>query len=150
MYTNSHSQKRFPTACRFFAQGICRAGQSCSFAHILPLEGEPDNSAHAVLFGDAIDDSPGAFSPQHIAGSTTDSHSLQKAIRDLELDQLQKIYDVHYLRTRYRTPIFLLDVARLTLPLKRERFLHSCGNLFAFSILCRRFIRITFASCYSP
>ncbi|KAI9276815.1 hypothetical protein BDA99DRAFT_119235 [Phascolomyces articulosus] len=52
MYTNAHSTKRFPTACRFFSQGNCRAGEECLFAHILPIKGIPNNASHQVLFGD--------------------------------------------------------------------------------------------------
>ncbi|KAG2226490.1 hypothetical protein INT45_014234 [Circinella minor] len=55
MFTNAHSTKRFPTACRFFSQGNCRAGEDCLFAHILPIKGIPNNASHQVLFGD-IDD----------------------------------------------------------------------------------------------
>ncbi|KAI9318074.1 hypothetical protein BX666DRAFT_1934551 [Dichotomocladium elegans] len=79
MYMSSHSTKRFPTACRFFSQGNCRAGDNCLFAHILPIKGTPSNTAHAVVFGDALDESP---------------VPLQKAICDIELDQLEKKYNV--------------------------------------------------------
>lgn len=99
MYSTAHSTKRFPTACRFFAQGNCRAGDDCLFAHILPIQGVPATNAHAVLIGDnALDDTiPIPSSPTHdtITNNNSDSHSIQRAIRDLELDQLEKKYKPH-------------------------------------------------------
>ncbi|KAJ8661540.1 hypothetical protein O0I10_002807 [Lichtheimia ornata] len=98
MYSTAHSTKRFPTACRFFAQGNCRAGDECLFAHILPIHGVPSANAHAVIIGDnALDDTtiPIASSPTHQSisqNNNSDSHSIQRAIRDLELDQLEKKY----------------------------------------------------------
>lgn len=73
MYT---TPKRFPPICRFYSQGICRAGQDCSFAHILP-------------FSDKIsDDVP-----------EKDSQSIQKAIRELEIIQVEKKYQRNIKRT---------------------------------------------------
>lgn len=98
MFTSPQSTKRFPPACRFFAQGQCRAGDECSFAHILPIKGPPINASHAVLFDDALhelDEPP----PQEL--NAGDSHSIQSAIRDLEMDQLIKKFRPRFLRTRY-------------------------------------------------
>ena len=64
MFTNAHSTKRFPTACRFFSQGNCRAGEECLFAHILPIKGIPNNASHQVLFGD-IDDIDATLDNHH-------------------------------------------------------------------------------------
>lgn len=32
---NQPQSRRFPPPCRFFSKGTCRAGEQCSFAHIL-------------------------------------------------------------------------------------------------------------------
>ncbi|KAI8047433.1 uncharacterized protein B0P05DRAFT_362506 [Gilbertella persicaria] len=80
MYT---TPKRFPAPCRFYSQGNCRAGQDCQFAHILPFHtskvklGEQNHKDHAIH----------------------DSNSIQKAIRNLELDQLEKKYSSFFQRT---------------------------------------------------
>lgn len=73
MYT---TPKRFPPTCRFYSQGICRAGQDCSFAHILPFS---DKSSKNV---------PG-----------NDLYSIQTAIRELEIDQVEKKYQANIKRT---------------------------------------------------
>ncbi|KAI9492333.1 hypothetical protein BDB00DRAFT_828541 [Zychaea mexicana] len=140
MYANAHSTKRFPTACRFFSQGNCRAGDECLFAHILPIKGSPSNLSHDLLFGDLdrvdaianrndichhADSEASASEPLHpqplqppetipataeaeamtIApaslvqpqqrksiSTSSETHSIHKAIRDLELGQLEKNY----------------------------------------------------------
>lgn len=98
MFANPRSVKRFPTACRFFSQGNCREGEGCLFAHILPLLGTPNNESHAVVFGDAFAEQQPM---QHQSASfSSDSHSLQKAIRDLEIDQLEKKFRPHFHQTR--------------------------------------------------
>ncbi|KAI8380850.1 hypothetical protein BD560DRAFT_432038 [Blakeslea trispora] len=74
MYT---TPKRFPAPCRFYSQGNCRAGQDCQFAHILPF-----NSTKS------IEDQP-----------VQDLNSIQKAIRNLELDQLGKKYASFFQKT---------------------------------------------------
>ncbi|ORZ25905.1 hypothetical protein BCR42DRAFT_401181 [Absidia repens] len=81
MYVTTSHTKRFPTHCRFFSQGNCRAGQECHFAHSLPLKGSPHGHSvqHTVLFGDE-------------ASLDLEPESIQKAIRDLELDQLDRTY----------------------------------------------------------
>ncbi|ORX58175.1 hypothetical protein DM01DRAFT_1333841 [Hesseltinella vesiculosa] len=58
--TSTHSPKRFPTLCRFFQQGHCRAGSDCQFRHPLPLTGTPSRSLHhAIVFGEgSLDTSP--------------------------------------------------------------------------------------------
>lgn len=77
MYTTA---KRFPASCRFYAQGNCRAGQDCHFAHILPLS----NSPKKVSPVENVETSY-SFSP-------SSSSSLQKVIRDIEINQLEKKY----------------------------------------------------------
>lgn len=77
MYTTT---KRFPAPCRFFTQGNCRAGQECQFAHILPFNGTPKSKSQAVDVGEESN------------GSGQDLHSIQKAILNLEIDQLEKKY----------------------------------------------------------
>ncbi|KAI8329739.1 hypothetical protein BC941DRAFT_506605 [Chlamydoabsidia padenii] len=88
MYATTTHTKRFPTQCRFFTQGNCRAGQDCHFAHTLPLKGQPngDTVQHAVLFGDE-------------ATLDLEPESIQKAIRVLELDQLGRTYKDQILKT---------------------------------------------------
>jgi hypothetical protein len=88
MYTNTNT-KRFPAPCRFFSQGNCRAGQDCHFAHILPLKGTPKSKSHSVLIGEALGENC----------TSQDHNSIQKAIRDLELDQFEKKYQAHLLKT---------------------------------------------------
>ena len=98
MYANTHSTKRFPTACRFFSQGNCRAGEECLFAHILPIKGPPSNAAHQVRFGDAIDDAP---NQQKSLSTSSETPSIHKVIRDHELGQLEKNYKHYFREPRY-------------------------------------------------
>ena len=86
MYTTS---KRFPASCRFFTQGNCRAGSECQFAHILPFNGPPKNKMHSVSIG------------EEATSSNSDLNSIQKAIRNLELDQLDKRYGSCFQKTTY-------------------------------------------------
>ncbi|KAI8098892.1 uncharacterized protein BX664DRAFT_319869 [Halteromyces radiatus] len=88
MYATTSHTKRFPSQCRFFTQGNCRAGQECQFAHTLPLKGTPHSHTvpHTVLFGDE-------------ATLDLEPESIQKAIRDLELDQLDRAYKDHIQKT---------------------------------------------------
>jgi hypothetical protein len=92
MYTTT---KRFPASCRFFTQGNCRAGQECHFAHILPFNGPPKNKTHSVIIGEDNNNNManGPISP------TQDLNSIQKAIRNLELDQLEKKYSTCFQNT---------------------------------------------------
>ncbi|KAI7887118.1 hypothetical protein K492DRAFT_189533 [Lichtheimia hyalospora FSU 10163] len=127
MYSTTHSTKRFPTPCRFFAQGNCRAGDECLFAHILPIQGVPSTTAHAVLFGDnALDDTipiPSSPTITHNDNSNnSDSHSIQRAIRDLELDQLEKKYKPHIHPSSGPQDSF--SVISVSLPLQDSRILH--------------------------
>ncbi|KAI7869204.1 hypothetical protein BDF14DRAFT_1880374 [Spinellus fusiger] len=72
-----HVTKRFPAQCRYYSQGSCRAGEECVFSHVLPLKG-----------------------PQETEGVADDmAHSLQCAIRDLELEQLENKYRRYYKST---------------------------------------------------
>ncbi|KAI8978960.1 hypothetical protein BDB01DRAFT_256565 [Pilobolus umbonatus] len=73
-----NTPKRFPAPCRFFTQGNCRAGKECHFAHILPIQGVPSKNSHLILIGDAVED------------SIQDLNSIQKAIRNIEIEQLKK------------------------------------------------------------
>lgn len=88
MYTTS---KRFPAPCRFFTQGNCRAGSECQFSHILPFNGPPKNKIHSVNIGDESSST----------SSIQDLNSIQTAIRNLELDQLEKIYSACFQKTTY-------------------------------------------------
>jgi hypothetical protein len=88
MYTTT---KRFPASCRFFSQGNCRAGQDCHFAHILPFNASPKNKQHTIVMNENNDLS--STSP------TQDLNSIQKAIRNLELDQLEKKYSAFFQKT---------------------------------------------------
>lgn len=81
MYTTT---KRFPASCRFFAQGHCRAGQDCQFAHILSFNGSPKSK------------NPSLGEEEAPMG---DLNSIQKAIRNLELDQLEKKYSACFQKT---------------------------------------------------
>ncbi|KAI9482667.1 MAG: hypothetical protein EXX96DRAFT_615679 [Benjaminiella poitrasii] len=90
MYTTT---KRFPASCRFFSQGNCRAGQDCQFAHILPF----NNTT-------AMDSFQLQQQQQH------DLNTIQKAIRNLELDQLEKKYSSFYLNTTHRDGNTILDL----------------------------------------
>lgn len=87
MYAITSHTKRFPTQCRFFTQGNCRAGQDCHFAHTLPLEGQSHGHSvqHSILFGDE-------------AALDLEPESIQK-VRDLELDQLERTYKDQILKT---------------------------------------------------
>ncbi|CAO0798690.1 unnamed protein product [Mucor circinelloides] len=96
--------KRFPASCRFFTQGNCRAGQDCHFAHILPFNGSPKNTIHSVIIEESDLDSP-----------TQDLNSIQKAIRNLELGQLEKKYSAFFQNTTQKDMNTLVD---LLLPLE--------------------------------
>ncbi|KAI7858964.1 hypothetical protein BDC45DRAFT_497990 [Circinella umbellata] len=76
MFTNAHSTKRFPTACRFFSQGNCRAGEECLFAHILPIKGIPNNASHQVLFGD-IDDIDAMLDTHNHNNNNNEAHEIE-------------------------------------------------------------------------
>ncbi|ORE02993.1 hypothetical protein BCV72DRAFT_338323 [Rhizopus microsporus var. microsporus] len=71
-----NTPKRFPPVCRFYSQGTCRAGQNCNFAHVLP-------------FGDKANGN----------SSDKDPYSIQKAIRDLEVEQVEKKYKANIKKT---------------------------------------------------
>ncbi|KAI8140036.1 hypothetical protein BJV82DRAFT_672135 [Fennellomyces sp. T-0311] len=113
IHTNPHSAKRFPTACRFFSQGNCRAGDECMFAHILPIKGSPSNAAHQVRFGDAIDDEP---LQQKSLSTSSETPSIHKVIRDHELGQLEKNYK-HYFREPSKNVNDEFTVVNIDLPL---------------------------------
>ncbi|KAI8379478.1 uncharacterized protein BYT42DRAFT_568946 [Radiomyces spectabilis] len=100
MFTSPSPRKRFPTPCRFFAQGICRAGQECLFAHLLPMQGTPRNEHHAVFTDDMIDDA-----------LPTPSNSIQKAIRDLEMNQLHKKYKSRFRKISTNNHHTIIEVA---------------------------------------
>ncbi|KAG2229834.1 hypothetical protein BDF21DRAFT_417724 [Thamnidium elegans] len=102
MYTTT---KRFPASCRFFTQGNCRAGQECHFAHILPFNGSPKNKTHAVIVGEDSN------------SSVQDLNSIQKAILNLELDQLEKKYASCFQSTVQKVSNTLID---LILPLENK------------------------------
>ncbi|OBZ81864.1 hypothetical protein A0J61_10087 [Choanephora cucurbitarum] len=91
MYT---TPKRFPAPCRFYSQGNCRAGQDCQFAHILPF-----NTTK-------LSDQP-----------IQDLNSIQKAIRNLELDQLEKKYAPFFQKTIQKDMNTSID---LLLPLETK------------------------------
>lgn len=82
MYTTT---KRFPASCRFFTQGNCRAGQECQFSHILPFNGSPKNKNQSMI--------------NEEEAPIQDLNSIQKAIRNLELDQLEKKYSTCFQKT---------------------------------------------------
>lgn len=88
MYTTT---KRFPASCRFFTQGNCRAGSDCQFAHILPFNGQPKNRTHSVNIEEE--------SSNNSISSIQDLNSIQIAIRNLELDQLEKRYSNCFQKT---------------------------------------------------
>ncbi|KAI7906241.1 uncharacterized protein BX663DRAFT_499359 [Cokeromyces recurvatus] len=92
MYTTT---KRFPTSCRFFSQGNCRSGQECQFAHILPF-----NNTSSIQIQ-----------------QQQDLNTIQKTIRNLELDQLEKKYSVFYQNTIQRDLNTLID---LMIPLENK------------------------------
>ncbi|KAI8368424.1 hypothetical protein EDC96DRAFT_574277 [Choanephora cucurbitarum] len=90
MYT---TPKRFPAPCRFYSQGNCRAGQDCQFAHILP------------------------FTTAKLTDQPNDLNSIQKAIRNLELDQLEKKYAPFFQKTIQKDMNTSID---LLLPLETK------------------------------
>ena len=98
--------KRFPASCRFFSQGNCRAGKDCHFAHILPFNGSPKNAIHSVNIEGNDIDSP-----------AQDLNSIQKAIRNLELGQLEKKYSAFFQNTAQKDLNTLID---LLLPLENK------------------------------
>ncbi|GAA5797593.1 hypothetical protein EDC94DRAFT_598817 [Helicostylum pulchrum] len=102
MYTTT---KRFPASCRFFTQGNCRAGQECHFAHILPFNGSPKSKTHPVIVGEDSN------------SSVQDLNSIQKAILNLELDQLEKKYASCFQSTIQKDSNTLID---LILPLENK------------------------------
>ncbi|KAL0083967.1 CCCH-type zinc finger transcription factor [Phycomyces blakesleeanus] len=95
MFKNTpHITKRFPTPCRYYAQGSCRAGQECVFSHVLPLQGKPSEIPHPVL----------------LCPSDDMANSLQSAIRDLELDQLENKYRPFYKSTNITTLVTIIEL----------------------------------------
>lgn len=108
MYTTS---KRFPASCRFFTQGNCRAGSDCQFAHILPFNGQSKNRTHSVN----IDEEVASSGNSSNISSIQDLNSIQIAIRNLELDQLEKRYSNCFQKTTQKDVNTLID---LVLPLE--------------------------------
>jgi hypothetical protein len=98
MYTTT---KRFPASCRFFTQGNCRAGSECHFAHILPFHGPTPTKTkiHSVVIGEENHPNGTSSSSNSASPPNQDLNSIQKAIRNLELDQLEKKYSTCFQKT---------------------------------------------------
>ncbi|KAI8064702.1 hypothetical protein BC940DRAFT_305118 [Gongronella butleri] len=78
MYATTTHTKRFPTLCRFFQQGHCRAGNDCHFSHPLPLT-----------------DGPGYVPPTHHAICAGNDEWLDDSQRRLHLQQLDTALASH-------------------------------------------------------
>ncbi|CAO3636286.1 unnamed protein product [Mucor hiemalis] len=104
MYTTT---KQFPASCQFFTQGNCRAGSDCQFAHILPFNGQPKNRTHSVNIEEE--------SSNNSISSIQDLNSIQIAIRNFKLDQLEKRYSNCFQKTTQKDMNTLID---LVLPLE--------------------------------
>ncbi|KAI8577089.1 hypothetical protein K450DRAFT_253593 [Umbelopsis ramanniana AG] len=94
---NQPQARRFPPPCRFFSKGTCRAGEQCSFAHILQAVSKqttlPDTliadlQAHALSNRDQRPIASGS------RRRSTDLHSteVQKGIQRSQIAQLERHY----------------------------------------------------------
>ncbi|KAI8981811.1 hypothetical protein BDF20DRAFT_912054 [Mycotypha africana] len=107
-----NTPKRFPAACRFFAQGNCRAGQECHFAHILPLS-KPTKNKNGISSDDT------GHRPSF--SLHTDFNTVQKALRELEMDHLEKKYSKFIQKTIQKD---FATIVELVLPLENREDLH--------------------------